>query len=735
MGEKLKRAKTGALAGTALCWLLACAVAYGNHNTTDLISIGPNGGNGAFSSQFRGASADGSKVFFQTNEQLVAADTDARMDIYQRSGGTTTLLTTGATGGNGAFNASFAANSQDGSRVFFRTTESLVAADTDTAQDIYERSGGVTSLVSTGPAGNGSSAVIFDAISADGSVVFFDSADQLVAGDTDTWTDVYKRAGGTTTLMSPGGGAGDALFAGAPSDGSRVFFRSDVSFAATDFDIAQDIYESNGTTVTHLSIGPAGGNGNLDFDYDAFFDGTSADGSKVWLHTDEALVFGDTDTANDVYERSGGGISLVSTGPTGGNGEVGAFYNGSSADGSRVFFDTQEPLTAGDTDGSTDIYERVGGATNLISTGPAGGNGTFFSSFQAASTDGTKVFFHTADPLVTSDTDGQQDVYMREGSTTTLISTGPNGGNGAFPATFRGMSKNGSRVFFDTSEHLVSFATGVFQDLYEREADVTTFISRGPTGGNGDFPVLYDGASDDGSRVFYDTAEALVAGDTDTFQDVYMTSITDPGGYARPKGATPMRVPLVPAYDGCTASNRVHGPGLAFPSCNPPVQTSPNLTVGSPDANATSANFVGSVKLDAIVGIASTPADEADVKLTISMTDVRLRSDLSDYTGQVQVVIGTRVTDKLNGLSPLDTGTVQDAPFPVTVPCTSTASTTIGSTCSLTTTADAVVPGTVREIKRTMWQLDKISVMDGGPDGVIATDDNSLFATQGLFVP
>jgi hypothetical protein len=207
------------------------------------------------------------------------------------------------------------------------------------------------------------------------------------------------------------------------------------------------------------------------------------------------------------------------------------------------------------------------------------------------------------------------------------------------------------------------------------------------------------------------------------------------GTHVRPRGASPLRTSLVPAYAQCTAPNRTHGAPLAFPSCNPPVQTSPNLTVGSPDANATSANFVGSVKLDAIVGIASTPTDEADVKFTISMTDVRLRSDLSDYTGQLQVVTGIRITDKLNGLSPIDTGTVQDAPFPVTVPCTATGTTTIGSTCALTTTADAVVPGAVREIKRTMWQLDKIFVMDGGPDGVVATDDNSLFATQGLFVP
>ena len=41
----------------------------------------------------------------------------------------------------------------------------------------------------------------------------------------------------------------------------------------------------------------------------------------------------DTDTAIDVYERSGGQTTLVSTGPTGGNGTFHAFFAGASADG------------------------------------------------------------------------------------------------------------------------------------------------------------------------------------------------------------------------------------------------------------------------------------------------------------------------------------------------------------------------------------------------------------------
>jgi hypothetical protein len=59
----------------------------------------------------------------------------------------------------------------------------------------------------------------------------------------------------------------------------------------------------------------------------------------------------------------------------------------------------------------------------------------------------------------------------------------------------------------------------------------------------------------------------------------------------------------------------------------------------------------------------------------------------------------------------------------------------VGANCSLNTTADAVLPGAVRELKRTIWQLAALTIDDGGPDGVVATPDNTLFAKQGLFVP
>jgi hypothetical protein len=216
---------------------------------------------------------------------------------------------------------------------------------------------------------------------------------------------------------------------------------------------------------------------------------------------------------------------------------------------------------------------------------------------------------------------------------------------------------------------------------------------------------------------------------------------TQASAYVRPKGATPLRASLVPAYQECAAPNREHGPPLVHPSCNPPAQSSPHVTVGTPDSNGAAANSVAFARYSAIPGAPATPADEADVEIAIEASDIRSPGSLSDYAGELQGRVSVRITDRNNSLAPPvfpddQTGTVQDTPVTVTVPCAPTANTLIGSTCSVNTTADSLVPGTVTEGDRAVWQFDRVQLFDGGDDGEAGSaEDNVLFATQGVFIP
>jgi hypothetical protein len=214
---------------------------------------------------------------------------------------------------------------------------------------------------------------------------------------------------------------------------------------------------------------------------------------------------------------------------------------------------------------------------------------------------------------------------------------------------------------------------------------------------------------------------------------------TQADAYVRPKGATPLRVSLVPAYQECQSPNREHGPPLDSPSCAPPAQRS-TLTVGTFDANEQAANSVASAGYSVIPGNPATPADEADVGISVDATDVRRSSDLSDYDGELQALVSVRITDRNNSVLPPifpddQNGTMQDTPLAVTVPCTVTPSTAIGAHCAVATSADAVAPGMVTERDRAVWAFDQVTLMDGGADGDADTADNSVFATQGVFVP
>ena len=105
--------------------------------------------------EFGGASADGGRVFFETRQKLTADDTDTgRIDVYERAGGVTTLVSQpSGVADPDTGHVFFSGASADGGRVFFAHTQKLTADDSDTGRfDLYERAGGVTTLVS-GPSG------------------------------------------------------------------------------------------------------------------------------------------------------------------------------------------------------------------------------------------------------------------------------------------------------------------------------------------------------------------------------------------------------------------------------------------------------------------------------------------------------------------------------------------------------------------------------------------------------
>ena len=257
------------------------------------------------------------------------------------------------------------------------------------------------------------------------------------------------------------------------------------------------------------------------------------------------------------------------------------------------------------------------------------------------------------------------------------------------------------------------------------------------------FNVQEPAWSPDGTRVVYvypganeirtvDSAnggnrQTVTTGDAPDWQPVPGATAST---YVRPKGATPFRIPLVPAAQPCTAPNRQHGPPLAYGSCNPVVPESPHATVSQGNARLRSTGFV---RLDVLPGV-PTPPDDSDVRLGFSLTNVMNASDFSDYAGELRARLTVRLTDRVPGSF---SQTTQDFQFATTVPCATTpASALDGSDCQVVTSFMSLVPGSIKDTARAIWALDAVQVDDGGADDDADTEgDNSLFATQGIFVP
>ena len=154
-------------------------------------------------------SPDGRYLLIGTSTPFVssgpAADTDSANDVYRYDSETGKWLriSTDATGSGGNAEAATTigfrnAMTADGHLVVFMTAEALAPADANSDTDVYAWHEGQVSLIS--PDGGGD-----PGISASGTDIFFTTTKQVTAADSDTSSDVYDaRIGGGFDLREPG---------------------------------------------------------------------------------------------------------------------------------------------------------------------------------------------------------------------------------------------------------------------------------------------------------------------------------------------------------------------------------------------------------------------------------------------------------------------------------------------------------------------------------------------------
>jgi hypothetical protein len=295
--------------------------------------------------KYQGASTDGSKVFFTSEQPLIANDTDSTNNLYECDGlpgDSGAPLTASRKGVNPCPNLvrvsvptsgsaevqSVAAVSQDGSHVYFIATGVLSGenAEHDSPapgeDNLYVWTDGHTAFIATLPSatlgteeGEGGQAT------PGGDAFAFTTAADLTPDDTSTVNQVFLYEAQHEALIRVSKG--------------------------------QDGFNDNGNT----SLDPA----KITPDSRRAI---SEDGSTVVFQSSDALTPDDHGGRNNVYLWRGGNVYLISDGtPAGeksGLGEAGLV--GIDASGQNVFFTTEAQLVGQDSDELSDLYDaRIDG--------------------------------------------------------------------------------------------------------------------------------------------------------------------------------------------------------------------------------------------------------------------------------------------------------------------------------------------------------------------------------------
>jgi Ca2+-binding RTX toxin-like protein len=301
----------------------------------------------------------------------------------------------------------------------------------------------------------------------------------------------------------------------------------------------------NGTTNAEQIVGTSGD------------DNITADSGDDWVMGDQGNDTINGGAGNDVIYGDGpaiGMINTVSTGanlaqePTGGASDLG-LYGGNviTSDGQKIVFGSSATdLVSGDTNGQGDIFVKdIGtGEIQRISISSDGTQGTGISHDAVISADGRYVAFHT-DALNlegTYTTAGHVYLYDMNSDTLKLISKDSANAEGDGYSNGMVISDDSKFVaFYSASSNLVASDTNGADDifLYDIDADSLTRVSTSSLG------VQADGASnggmdissDGGLVVFSSAATNLIGSDGNGQNDIFIKKIDD-GSVSRLSVAT-----------------------------------------------------------------------------------------------------------------------------------------------------------------------------------------------------
>jgi Tol biopolymer transport system component len=232
-----------------------------------------------------------------------------------------------------------------------------------------------------------------------------------------------------------------------------------------------------------------------------------------------------------------GDITRISVSSNGTEADMSAYRPSVSADGRYVAFESSATnLVTGDTNGVSDIFvrDRQTNTTIRVSVDSAGDQGNGVSYYASISGDGRYVAFESdATNLVAGDENDQRDIFLHDLNTgmTTLISVSSGGVQTDNISRQPDISFDGNFVVFHSeATNLVAGDTNNHPDVFIRDLvnGTTARVSLADDEEEADSSSVYAAVSANGTYVsFTSDATNLVTGDTNGLTDVFVRDLVN----------------------------------------------------------------------------------------------------------------------------------------------------------------------------------------------------------------
>ncbi len=456
-------------------------------------------------------SASGGVVAFQATNNPFGENNDGTYEVFLYNVDTDTLVQATRVGSTGFFPTISYSLSGDGTRVLYAIDFDL-NVDGEEELFLFDSVAGTRDQITDIASGVEISGLSVG-LSMDGSQAFFETDGDPTGGSGTGGLYRLTIATDTLTQVTPqifGGNYQTSL------DGSKTIFSTDgTDPLGTNSDRGFEIFLADDVTglqqisfaVTELAFDPT----------------INADGTRIAFVTGQDLLGGNPDGNIEVFlqDTSAGTLTQI-TSTTSATSCIfcGAASPSSSADGTRIAFDSDADPLGANPDFSREVFlfDTTTSTLTQITNGLTSPSASFRLSHPAISADGTRIAFTSGSDLLGTNGDGNSEIFLFDTVTDSLLQITETVNTEFLGNGDADISGDGSRIVFDSFLDLLGMNTDGSNEIFLYEIGTATLSQITDTAGSSSDPAI----NGDGTRIVFDSTADFVGTNADGNGELFL---------------------------------------------------------------------------------------------------------------------------------------------------------------------------------------------------------------------